>query len=88
MKVPSIAMVPWRTGSVVAAAAWAIGALPSPASFEKTPRATPKRIAAQTAAPVNPPAAAVPVKAPEKTLPTAAGSSAALTSRTVTPTTR
>ena len=58
MKVPSIAMVPWRTGSVVAAAAWAIGALPSPASFEKTPRATPKRIAAQTAAPVNPPAAA------------------------------
>ena len=33
------------------AAACAIGALPRPASLENTPRATPKRIAAQTVAP-------------------------------------
>jgi hypothetical protein len=33
-------------------------AVPSPASFEKIPRATPKRIAAITAAPANPPVAA------------------------------
>ena len=36
---------PWRTGSLVCAAAAAIGALPSPASFEKIPRATPFCIA-------------------------------------------
>jgi AGCS family alanine or glycine:cation symporter len=50
-------------GSFVFAAACAMGALPSPASLEKIPRATPKRIAAQTAAPVKPPTAAVSVKA-------------------------
>ena len=40
-----------------------MGALPNPASLENTPRATPKRIAAQTAAPANPPCAATGVKA-------------------------
>ena len=59
MKVPSMATVPWRTGLSVLAAAWAMGALPSPASLEKMPRATPepdgRRI---TVAPANPPPAA------------------------------
>ena len=44
MKVPSIATVPWRTGSSVRAAAWAMGALPNPASFEKIPRLNPIKI--------------------------------------------
>ena len=35
----------WRTGFFVCAAAATIGALPSPDSFEKSPRAMPKRIA-------------------------------------------
>ena len=55
MKVPSMATRPWLTGPLVLAAACAIGAEPRPASFENTPRATPKRIAAQTAAPAKPP---------------------------------
>ena len=36
---------PWRTGSLVCAAAAAIGALPRPASLEKIPLATPFCIA-------------------------------------------
>jgi len=44
---------------LVFAAAWAIGELPSPASLEKTPRATPKRMAAESVAPAKPPVAAV-----------------------------
>ena len=63
MKVPIIAIVPWRTGLLVIADACAIGALPSPASFENIPLATPKRMAAQTAAPAKPPVAAIGVKA-------------------------
>jgi len=63
IKVPSIATVPCLTGLSVFAAAWAMGALPNPASLENTPRATPKRIAAQTAAPANPPVAATGLKA-------------------------
>ena len=50
MKVPSMPIMPCCTGSLVCAAAWAMGALPRPASLEKMPRATPKRIAAHTAA--------------------------------------
>ena len=57
IKVPNIAISPCSTGSLVLAAACAIGALPRPASLEKMPRATPKRIAAQTLAPAKPPAA-------------------------------
>ena len=39
--VPVMEIKPWRTGSLVCAAAAAIGALPKPDSFEKIPRATP-----------------------------------------------
>ena len=60
INVPSIAISPCSTGSLVRAAACAIGALPKPASLEKMPRATPKRIAAQTLAPAKPPAAEAP----------------------------
>ena len=63
MKVPSMAIMPCCTGWLVRAAAWAMGALPRPASLENTPRATPKRSAAHTVAPANPPAAAVPFMA-------------------------
>jgi DNA-binding Lrp family transcriptional regulator len=47
----------WVTGDFVWAAAAAIGALPSPDSFEKTPRAIPILIASITAAPAKPPVA-------------------------------
>ena len=50
MKVPSMPIRPERTGLLVVPAAWAMPAVPRPASFENTPRATPKRRAAQTAA--------------------------------------
>jgi hypothetical protein len=63
MKVPIMATVPWATGSSDCAAAWAMGALPSPASLEKMPRATPNWMAATTVAPAKPPAAAVGEKA-------------------------
>ena len=58
---------PCSTGSLVFAAAAAMGADPRPDSLEKTPRATPFWIAILTVAPAKPPMAAVPVKAPEKT---------------------
>jgi len=51
------------TGSFVLAAAATIGAEPRPASFENRPRATPKRIAAASVAPTNPPVAACPLNA-------------------------
>ena len=38
MNVPSMAMIPCRTGLFVCAAAWAMATEPSPDSFEKTPR--------------------------------------------------
>ena len=64
MKVPSMAMMPCRTGLLVCAAAWAMAADPSPDSFENMPRATPKRNWLRpTAAPANPPVAAAGVKA-------------------------
>ena len=71
MKVPNMPIIPWRTGSLVWAAAWAMGALPKPASFENTPRATPNLSAAQTAAPAKPPVAAVPLNALVKINPNA-----------------
>ena len=57
MNVPVIVTNPWRTGSFVFAAAAAIGAEPSPASFEKIPLAIPFCIAIPIAA-STPPAAA------------------------------
>ena len=74
--VPSMATSPCSTGSFVCAAACAIGALPKPASFEKIPRATPKRIAAHTVAPAKPPAAEAPLKALSIIVANAAGTSA------------
>ena len=73
--VPNIATSPCSTGSFVWAAACAIGALPKPASFEKIPRATPKRMAAQTVAPAKPPAAEAPLKALSTIVAKAAGTS-------------
>ena len=69
MKVWVIETRACRTGSRVCAAAAAMPAEPRPDSFEKIPRATPKRIACLTAAPVNPPTAAVPEKAPRRPSP-------------------
>ncbi len=63
MNVPVIETRPCSTGSSVFAAAAAIGAEPSPDSFEKIPRATPAWIAVITVAPAKPPVAAFPVKA-------------------------
>ena len=51
MNVPVIETRPCSTGSSVFAAAAAIGAEPSPDSFEKIPRATPAWIAVITVAP-------------------------------------
>ena len=73
INVPSMAMVPWRTGSVVLAVAWAMGALPRPASLEKMPRWKPFK----TTRPKPPPAAALPVKALAKMLPKAPGTALA-----------
>ena len=75
IKVPSIATRPCSTGSFVLAAACAIGALPSPASLENIPRATPKRIAAQTVAPAKPPAAEAPLNALSMMVASAPGTS-------------
>ncbi|MNN82000.1 hypothetical protein D3C81_1988850 [compost metagenome] len=63
MKVPSMPIRPERTELWVVPAAWAMPAVPRPASLEKMPRATPKRIAAITAAPAKPPLAAAGLKA-------------------------
>ena len=63
IKVPSIAIVPCLTGLLVSAAAWAMGAEPSPDSLEKIPRETPMRSANITVAPAKPPVAAVPLNA-------------------------
>ena len=59
MKVPVMETSAWRTGESVLAAAAAIGAEPSPASLENTPRATPMRMTV----PMAPPATASPVNA-------------------------
>ncbi len=82
MNVPSIPIMPERTELVVVPAAWAIPAVPRPASLEKIPRATPKRIAAITAAPAKPPVAAIGVKAWVKIRSNAAGIAEAFTTST------
>ncbi len=63
MKVPIMPIRPENTGSRVAPAACAMPAVPSPASFEKMPRATPFCIASITPAPRKPPLAATGLKA-------------------------
>ena len=55
-----------------------MAAEPKPDSLENTPLATPKRMAAATAAPANPPVAAVGVNACVKIKPKAAGTSTML----------
>ena len=65
INVPVIETKPCRTGSLVRAAAAAIGALPSPDSLEKIPRAIPFCIAI-IIAPNAPPAAASKPKALRK----------------------
>ena len=70
---PSIAIVPCFTGLLVFAAAWAIGALPNPASLENTPRAIPNLMAIKTVAPANPPVAALPLNALSTIIPNASG---------------
>lgn len=57
-----MATKPSRIGSLVFAAPCAIGAVPSPASFEKAARRTPVIIMA----PSDPPKTALPVKASSK----------------------
>jgi len=64
---------PWRTGWSVVAAACAIGALPRPASFVNTPRATPYFIESIKVAPIKPPTAAWPVNALLNIKPKASG---------------
>ena len=59
IKTPIIPISACCPGLSVFAAAWAIGAEPSPASFENTPLATPNLKASLIAAPANPPTAAV-----------------------------
>ncbi len=85
MKVPIMPMMPERTELVVVPAAWAIPAVPRPASLEKMPRATPKRIAAMTAAPAKPPVAAIGVKAWVKIRLKAVGIASTLTTSTTIP---
>ena len=63
INVPVIDTSPWRTGSFVCAAAAAIGAEPSPASFENMPRAMPFCIAT-VMLPTIPPVTAAGLKAP------------------------
>ena len=65
-KVPVIETRACFPGWLVFAAAATIGALPIPDSFEKSPRATPKRMVCASVAPANPPVAAVPLKACSK----------------------
>ena len=88
MNVPSMAIVPCLTGSSVRAAACAIGALPSPASLEKMPRATPMRSAISIVAPAKPPPAAWPVKALLTTVTTAPGSAPKLSRISPSPASR
>ena len=73
MNVPVIETSPCSAGHFTLAAAAAIGALPSPDSFENTPLAMPLRMAIMTVAPRNPPPAAVALKALWKTSDSASG---------------
>ena len=58
MKTSKTPTSPWSEGCFTCAIPWAIGALPSPASFDSTPRLIPAAIAWRTVTPRNPPAAA------------------------------
>ena len=74
MKVPVIVTRPCLTGSLVLAAAAAIGAEPRPASFEKIPLATPDLIDMSiTEKPAAPPAIGLRPKALLITVATAKG---------------
>ena len=65
MNVPVMVTSPYRAGSLVFAAAAAIGAEPRPASFEKIPLATPFLIESRiTEVPAAPPAIGLKPKAP------------------------
>ena len=77
-KVPSIAIAPCLGGFFVFAAACARGALPKPASLEKTPLAIPNLIAIRTVAPAKPPVAAVPLNAWSMIIPKAPGTKSKL----------
>ena len=81
MKVPVMLTSACWQGSLVLAAAAAMGALPRPDSLEKTPRETPFWMASITVAPTKPPVAAVPVKASLKTRANAPGTSPAKRTR-------
>ena len=63
MNTSSMPMEACTRGLSAVEAAWAMGAVPRPASLEKTPRATPMRMASMTEDPTKPPVAAVGVKA-------------------------
>ena len=66
IKGSNIATSPSETGCLVLAEACAIGALPCPASLEKSPRPTPLLNAKEREAPRKPPVAADPEKTPSK----------------------
>ena len=67
-KVSSMPMVACVMGELVEAAACAMGAVPSPASLEKMPRAMPMRMASMMEAPAAPPCAADGEKASRSTM--------------------
>ena len=81
--VPVIDISPCLAGELVFAAAAAIGALPSPASFENTPLATPLLIIEVIATPKSPPPTAFVVNADLNISPTAAGIAVKLNSKTI-----
>ena len=56
VKTSTMPRIPWLTRSFVSTPTYAIGAEPTPASFEKTPRAAPTRIAFVNVKPAKPPA--------------------------------
>ena len=73
IKVPVMEIRPCSAGSLVLAAAAAMGAEPRPDSLENTPRAIPFCMAIMMVEPAKPPAAAAPVNADSKIRATAAG---------------
>ena len=73
MKTSNMPTAPCSAGCFTSAMPWAIGALPSPASLESTPRLTPAATTCAMVAPANPPTAADGVNAPPKIRPTTYG---------------
>ena len=84
INVPVIDTSPWRAGSLVIAAAAAMGALPSPDSLEKIPLATPFCMAT-TIDPITPPARALPVNADFTMETSAPGTAGRLVTMIITP---